>query len=288
MMPAALLAAMAAATGVPAVWDLLGALPGAAAAARRTLAPLDGAPTKAERRRAAALLACALLAAGWLTAGLVPALVLAAAAPVAARTVVAARRRRRRAELVAAAPLVARALADALSGGHSVRGALEEAAARGGIAGAAGAELRAVAGRLALGEKTDAALAALRDAANAPAYDTLVAAILLQRDAGGDLAALLRDLAGSLERAGRSAPGPRPPAPAGRGGRPRRPPARPRGLAGGGGPRRRRRPRRPRPGALHRRARHRAAARRPRHRRARAARAGRSHPRLPAGRGPAR
>ena len=36
-----------------------------------------------------------------------------------------------------------------------------------------------------------------------PAWDTLVAAILLQRDAGGDLAGLLRDLAASLEAAAR-------------------------------------------------------------------------------------
>ena len=43
----------------------------------------------------------------------------------------------------------------------------------------------------------------LRRRASGPAWDTLVAGILLQRDAGGDLAALLRELAGSLEAAAR-------------------------------------------------------------------------------------
>ena len=37
-----------------------------------------------------------------------------------------------------------------------------------------------------------------------PAYDTIVAAVLLQRDAGGDLAALLRASAGALEQGARA------------------------------------------------------------------------------------
>jgi tight adherence protein B len=48
----------------------------------------------------------------------------------------------------------------------------------------------------------------LRSRARAHAWDTLVAAILLQRDAGGDLATLLRELAvagEAAERAGRDA-----------------------------------------------------------------------------------
>ena len=44
----------------------------------------------------------------------------------------------------------------------------------------------------------------LRARAASPAWDTMVAGILLQRDAGGDLAALLRDLAASLEAAARA------------------------------------------------------------------------------------
>src|SRR5439155_17657108 len=93
------------------------------------------------RRRVAALLGVALLAAGWLVAGPVAALLLAAGGPMAARDVVGRRRRRWRAELVAGAPLVARALADVLSGGQSIRGAGREWAANGGVAGAGGAGL---------------------------------------------------------------------------------------------------------------------------------------------------
>jgi tight adherence protein B len=48
-----------------------------------------------------------------------------------------------------------------------------------------------------------AVVEALRRRAGSPAWDTLAAAILLQREAGGDLAGLLRHLAGSLEQAQR-------------------------------------------------------------------------------------
>jgi tight adherence protein B len=57
---------------------------------------------------------------------------------------------------------------------------------------------------LALGATTEAALTELRARARAPAWDALVAGILLQRDAGGDLAGLLRDLAEALEAAARA------------------------------------------------------------------------------------
>jgi tight adherence protein B len=89
------------------------------------------------------------------------------------------------------------ALADALGGGHSLRGAVAEAAA--GLAGAPGHELRRVARELDLGARTDAALDAMRVRVAAPATDTIVAACLLQRRSGGDLARLLRDCARSLE-----------------------------------------------------------------------------------------
>src|SRR5436853_469438 len=83
------------------------------------------------------------------------------------------RRRRWRAELADGAPAVARALADALSGGHSVHGALAEAAARGGVPGAAGTELARAADALAAGERVERVLATLRARARTPAYDTL-------------------------------------------------------------------------------------------------------------------
>ena len=61
------------------------------------------------------------------------------------------------------------------------------------------------ASELALGERTEDVLAKLARRTGLPAYDTLVAAILLQRDAGGDLAGLLRGVARSLEESARVA-----------------------------------------------------------------------------------
>jgi tight adherence protein B len=68
----------------------------------------------------------------------------------------------------------------------------------------AGAELRLTAAALAAGESTEAALEALRRRAGSRPWDTLVAAVLLQREAGGDLPGLLRELAASLEAAERT------------------------------------------------------------------------------------
>jgi tight adherence protein B len=211
MTPAPLLAAMAAFLAVYGAWDALAAVeamgPGRALA--RVLAPLRLAgraghePTAPERRRLAILGAVALLAAGWLVAGPAAGVALAIAGPAAVGPLLAARRRRWRRALAAAVPLVARGLADALAGGHSVRAALEGLGRPGAVPGAAGVELRAAGRRLALGASTDAVLATLRDRAADPAWDTLVAAILLQRETGGDLAALLRSVADSCAHARR-------------------------------------------------------------------------------------
>ncbi|HET8822404.1 MAG TPA: type II secretion system F family protein [Thermoleophilaceae bacterium] len=117
------------------------------------------------------------------------------------------------------------AIADAIGGGRSLRAALVDAAggggeeagvsgqvaseppARGGatravgggVGGAAGHELRRTAAELAAGAPTDDALEAMRGRVRSPRMDTLVAACLLQRRAGGDLARLLRELARGME-----------------------------------------------------------------------------------------
>ena len=78
-----------------------------------------------------------------------------------------------------------------------MRGALGEAAEA--VPGAAGYELRRARAELAAGARTEAALEALRSRARSPRLDSLVAACLLQRSAGGDLARLLRGLARSFE-----------------------------------------------------------------------------------------
>jgi tight adherence protein B len=208
MSGAALLAFAAGACAVPAAWQLLAAMDGRAPAlvVGRWLAPLRAgrAATPAERRRLAVVGAATLCAAGWLLAGPAAAVALGAAGPIAARQALAWRAGRRRAELARGAPLAARALADALAGGHSVRGAVG-AAAEADLPGAVGEELRRAAHALAVGEPTGTVLEALRGRARDPAWDTLVAAVLLQADAGGDLAALLRDLAARLEQAARVA-----------------------------------------------------------------------------------
>ncbi len=204
-----LLAGVAGALGVLAAWEAI-AVAGEqrlARAAGQWLAPAlevlrsGREPTSPERVRLVFVAALCLLAAGWLLAGPWIGLALGAGAPWLARAGLRVRRRRRGAALADGVPAIARALADALAGGHSVRGALVAAARSGGLAGPAGDELRATAVALELGERTDEALRALarRGHGSARALDTLVAAVLLQRDAGGDLAALLRDLAGSLE-----------------------------------------------------------------------------------------
>jgi tight adherence protein B len=210
MTQAGFLAALAAGLGVLAAWELLAAVEASAVAHgfARLAAPLARArregrePTGPERRRLALTAAGAAFAAGWLLAGPIAGAALAVAGPWAAVGLVRARRRRWRAEVQDAAPLVARAVADALAGGHSVRGAVS-AAAGGGVPGPAGALLRRAAADLALGEPTEAALERLRRRAGGGAFDTIAAAMLLQRDAGGDLAGLLRGVADTLEEAGR-------------------------------------------------------------------------------------
>lgn len=203
------LAAVAGALVVFAAWDALAAIERSTlvAAGTRLLAPLARArregrqPTRPERRRLALVAAAALALGGWLLGGVLAGVALAVGGPWAAMAAVRARRRRYRAELRREAPVVARALADALAGGHSVRGALMAAARGGGVTGAAGVELRTAAARLELGEPTSAVLDRLRARAGIRAFDTIVAAVLVQARAGGDLARLLRELAGALEEA---------------------------------------------------------------------------------------
>ena len=191
------LAGLSGATAVAATWEAVGAIERAAPAraVARLLAPLHAgrAPTAPERRRLALVGAATAFAAGWLVGGVALAVACGAAGPFAVRAVVRARQARRRAELAARAPAVARALADALAGGNGVRGAIA----------AAGPDLAAEARALALGAGTEATLEGLRRRAADPGWDAIVAAVLLARDHGGDLARLLRSTAAGLEDAAR-------------------------------------------------------------------------------------
>ena len=165
----------------------------------------------AERRRLGALAAGSLFAAGWLLGGPLLGAAAALAGPAAAVAALRTRRARYRDEVRRGAAGAARALADAIAAGHSVRGALDEVAPT--LPGAAGHELRIAVRALALGEPTEGVLERLRTRAATRAWDTLVAAILLQRDAGGDLPALLRELATRWRSTTVSSatPGPQPP-----------------------------------------------------------------------------
>lgn len=202
----------AAVVGLLAVWEALHALDPQALGARlrRVVRPLVLAgrtgrePTAPERLRLVVVGALFLLSAGWLVAGLLVGVVAALGAPWLIVLVARRRRARWRARLADGAAAVARALADALAAGHSIRGAIAEVAHSAGIPGPAGGELRRAAHRLAVGERTEPVLRELADRARDPAFDTIVAAILLQRDAGGDLAALLRSTAGALEHGARA------------------------------------------------------------------------------------
>jgi tight adherence protein B len=210
MSQAAWLAAGAAGAGVVGAWEALAAVERTrvAGAAARVLEPLARAgregrlPTAPERRRLWAVAAATLLAAGWLVGGVALGVLAALAGPAAVVAVVRARRRRWRDELRRAAPACARTMADALGAGRSIRTAIADAAA--GAEGAAGHELGTAARALALGEPTDTVLVRLRLRARSHAWNTLTAAVLLQRDAGGDLARLLRELAASGETAERA------------------------------------------------------------------------------------
>ncbi len=210
MTRSALLAFAAGAAGVLAAWEALAAVEASrvADAVRRLLAPLSRAaqegrsPSADERRRLGVVAAGCLLAGGWILSGPAAGGLAALTGPSIAFALIRSRRRRYAAGLERGAPAAARALADAIGGGHSVRGAIVAASA--GVEGSAGHELRIAGRALSLGEPTPQVLEALRERAGSRAWDTMVAAILLQREAGGDLAALLRELAASIEAAQRT------------------------------------------------------------------------------------
>jgi tight adherence protein B len=154
-------------------------------------------PGAAERRRL--LLAGAALAflAGWAVTGPLGAAALGAGGPWLVARLLRARRERFRRAVDGGVPALALSVADALAGGHSLRGALAEAARS--VDGAAGHELRRACAELAVGAATEDALEALRARARSQRLDTVVAACVLQRRAGGDLARLLRESARAME-----------------------------------------------------------------------------------------
>jgi tight adherence protein B len=157
------------------------------------------APTDLERRRLAALGTAALLAGGLLVVGPAPAAILALAGPGGVAWILAARRARYRASVEAGLPRIAIAVADALAGGRSTRGALASAATS--VEGPPAAELARVRADLEVGASTAEALGGLQVRLRSPRVDSFATALRSQQLSGGDLAGLLRRFAvSSAER----------------------------------------------------------------------------------------
>jgi tight adherence protein B len=209
--PTALIALAAVAGGLVAVSarEAVLSAPRVAAWLREALVPLGRAaregyaPSPAEYRRLALLGSIAIAAGTILLAGLGPLAVAGAAGPWFVGVLVAQRRERYRRTVERSVPDVAAAIADAISGGRSVRGAL--AAAPGSLDGAPAAELARVAADLELGSSTRDALAAMRSRVRSERVDSLATALLSQQAAGGDVAALMRRLAAAAADRDRTA-----------------------------------------------------------------------------------
>jgi tight adherence protein B len=150
------------------------------------------APSPEEQRRLALLGTGAILVFAVLLTGPGPLAIAAAAGPSTATLVVARRRARYRRAVERSVPDVAAAVADAISGGHSVRGAL--ASARASLEGPSATELARVGAELELGASTMDALASMRARLSSPRVDALATALLSQQAAGGDVADLMRRL----------------------------------------------------------------------------------------------
>jgi tight adherence protein B len=184
------------ALGVPAVRERL------PLALRRVLVLADVAvrvgregrdPGAGERRRLLSAGALTAFAVGWIVAGPLVGLVLGAVGPWTVARLLRARREHYRRAVDSGADAVAISLADALAAGHSLRGAVTESAQA--IGGQTGHELRRSAAELAAGARTELALEDLRFRTGSRRLGVIVAACLVQRGAGGDLARLLRECA---------------------------------------------------------------------------------------------
>jgi tight adherence protein B len=161
------------------------------------------APSAEEQRRLAVLGSAAIATLAILLAGPGPLAVGAAAGPWCVGMLVARRRERYRRAVERSVPDVAAAIADAISGGHSIRSAL--AAASGSLDGPSSAELSRVAADLEMGTSTREALAAMRGRLRSERVDALATALLSQQVAGGDVAALMRRFAAAAADRDRAA-----------------------------------------------------------------------------------
>lgn len=210
----ALLAAAGAALGIAAVWEFAGQSYGrsrqeqvegpAGSGSLWTwltgiVAPLGRVrregylPTSDERFRLALLFALAAVAGGWWLAGPIAGIVLAVASPLVAGWLISRGRRRYRGSVEKSLPEVARAIADCLSAGHSPRGALVAAGTT--LEGPVRSEFDTLRYDLEAGAPTAEAIQSMAGRFGSTRVDAFSAALVSQRLAGGDLAALLRRFA---------------------------------------------------------------------------------------------
>lgn len=199
---------LGAAAGVIAVFalrEVVAGSPAATAWVRATLKPLRRArlegylPTSDERLRLVLLLGVVAVIAGWWFGGPPLGFGLAIATPLLAGSLITRGRRRYRRAVERSLPEISRAIADCLSAGHSPRGAI--AAATASLEGPARSEFGALRYELEAGRPTTDAIRGLADRFRSARVDAFATALVSQRLAGGDLAALLRRFAeGSAER----------------------------------------------------------------------------------------
>ncbi len=200
-----LLGALAGISSALAIRDFLGGSHAMAGWLRLTLEPLrrvraEGYLPSARERHGIAFLAVVLaLTSGLLLGQMLFAVLLGLIAPFAAAAFIRRDRRRYRRAVEQAVPDTARAIADCLSAGHSPRGAL--AAVANTLDGPAAVEFGRIRRELELGRPTDRAVSSFAGRFGSERIDAFAAALVSQRLAGGDLAALLRRFAdGAAER----------------------------------------------------------------------------------------
>jgi tight adherence protein B len=182
-----------------AVREALASAPGVAAWLREAVLPLGRAaregyaPSAEEQRRLGLIGSVAIAGVAVLVAGPGPLTLAAAAGPWCVGALVASRRERYRRAVERAIPEIASAVADAISSGHSVRGALTAASRS--LEGPPAVELARVGADLELGASTRDGLAAMCSRLRSERVDSLATALLSQQVSGGDVAALMRRLA---------------------------------------------------------------------------------------------
>ncbi|HET9121186.1 MAG TPA: type II secretion system F family protein [Solirubrobacterales bacterium] len=193
------LAALAGGLGAIAIREGILSAPRAVAWTREAMKPLrriarEGYdPTPEEQRRLALLGSGGIAAVVTLLLGIGPLAIAAAAGPWFAGAIVARRREGYRTAIERSVPDVASAVADAISGGHSVRGAL--GAASRSLEGPPAAELARVAADLELGAPTAEALGGMCERVRSDRVESLSMALLSQQASGGDVADLMRRFA---------------------------------------------------------------------------------------------